>query len=45
VLAAQDRTPRPRYPSGKAARQIAFARRFLPRSLFDKILHKQFGLA
>ena len=34
-----------RYPSGKAARQVAFARRFLPRSLFDKILRKQFGLA
>ena len=45
VLAAQDRTPRLRYTSGKAARQIAFARRFFPRSLFDKILHKQFGLA
>lgn len=45
VLAAQDRTPRLRYTSGKVARQIAFARRFLPRSLFDKILHKQFGLA
>ena len=45
VLAAQDGTPRLRYTSGKAARQIAFARRFLPRPLFDKILHKQFGLA
>ena len=44
VRAAQDKTPRLRYPSGKAARQSAFARRFLPRSLFDRILHKQFGL-
>ncbi|MGO7335665.1 oxidoreductase [Rhizobium leguminosarum] len=45
VLAAGKRKPRLRYPSGKAARQIAFARRFLPRSLFDKILRSQFGLA
>jgi short-subunit dehydrogenase len=45
VLAARDKTPRLRYPSGKAARQGAFARRFLPRSLFDKILRSQFGLA
>jgi short-subunit dehydrogenase len=45
VRAARDKTPRLRYPSGKVARQNAFARRFLPRSLFDRILHKQFGLA
>lgn len=45
VLAARDKTPRMRYPSGKAARQVAFARRFLPRALFDKILRSQFGLA
>jgi short-subunit dehydrogenase len=44
VLAASDKTQRLRYPSGKVARQGAFARRFLPRGLFDKILHKQFGL-
>ncbi len=44
VLAASDKTPHLHYPSGKAARQVAFARRFLPRSLFDKILRKQFGL-
>jgi short-subunit dehydrogenase len=44
VLAATDKTPRLRYPSGKAAKQVAFARRFLPRSLFDKVLRKQFGL-
>jgi short-subunit dehydrogenase len=45
VLAARDKSPRLRYPSGKSARQLVFARRFLPRSLFDKSLRKQFGLA
>lgn len=45
VLAAREKTPKLRYTSGKAAKQSAFARRFLPRSLFDKVLHKQFGLA
>ena len=45
VRASSEKTPRLRYPSGKAARQVAFARRFLPRSLFDTILRKQFGLA
>ena len=45
VLAARIKTPRLRYHSGKAARQVAFVRRYLPRSLFDKILRKQFGLA
>ena len=30
---------------GKAARQVAFALRFVPRSLFDKILRSQFGSA
>lgn len=30
VQAAGRKTPRLRYPSGKAARQVAFARRFLP---------------
>jgi short-subunit dehydrogenase len=44
VSAAADRVPRLRYPSGRSARQVAFARRFLPRSVFDKVLHKQFGL-
>ncbi|GLH80201.1 short-chain dehydrogenase/reductase [Bradyrhizobium sp. SSBR45G] len=44
VLAALDKAPRLRYASGKDGRQIAFARRFLPRSLFDKIVRKQFGL-
>jgi short-subunit dehydrogenase len=45
VLAANDKAPRLRYPSGKLAKQVAFARRFLPRALFDKVLRKQFGLA
>jgi short-subunit dehydrogenase len=35
VRAARDKTPRLRYPS----------RRFVPRTLFDKILRSQFGLA
>ena len=45
VDAAQDRVPRLRYPSGKAARQTSFARRFLPRALFDRTLRKQFNIA
>ena len=45
VAAALDQQSLLRYPSGKVAKQGAFARRFLPRSLFDKTLHKQFGLA
>lgn len=45
VAAAGDRNPRLRYPSGKAARQTSFARRFLPRSLFDRTLRKQFNIA
>ncbi|MCD7107436.1 SDR family NAD(P)-dependent oxidoreductase [Rhizobium sp. DKSPLA3] len=45
ALAARAKNPKLRYPSGKDAKQGAFARRFLPRALFDKVLHKQFGLA
>lgn len=45
VLAAGDSTPRLRYPSGKAARQTVFARRFLPRAFFDRTLRKQFNIA
>lgn len=45
LSAARARTPRLRYPSGGAARQTAFARRFLPRALFDRILRKQFNIA
>jgi hypothetical protein len=33
ALAATDKTLHLRYPSGKAAMQVAFARRFLPQSL------------
>lgn len=44
VAAAQDRVPRLRYPSGRAARQTSLARRLLPRALFDKFLRKQFRL-
>ncbi|WP_115515034.1 MULTISPECIES: oxidoreductase [Xanthomonas] len=44
VRAARDQHPKLRYPSGKSARQGAFARRFLPRALLDKVLHKQFGM-
>ncbi len=43
--AAQDQSPQMRYPSGKAAKQTAFARRFLPRALFDRSLRKQFNIA
>lgn len=45
LAAARDRSPRLRYPSGKAARQTSFARRFLPRSVFDRSLRKQFNIA
>lgn len=44
VLAVGAESPALRYPSGKVARQGAFARRFLPRGFLDKVLHKQFGL-
>jgi hypothetical protein len=45
VRAARDKTLRLHYRSGNAARQVAFARRFVPRVLFDKILRSPFGLA
>ena len=45
LTAAEARTPHLRYPSGKAARQTSFVRRFLPRALFDRILRKQFNIA
>ncbi|MGV1927949.1 oxidoreductase [Agrobacterium tumefaciens] len=45
LMAAQDKAPRLRYPAGKAARQTSFARRFLPRALFDRTLRKQFNIA
>ena len=30
--------------SGQAARQVAFARRFVPEPPFDRVLRSQFGL-
>lgn len=45
VQAAEAKAPRLRYASGKAARQTLFARRFLPRGLFDRTLRKQFNIA
>ncbi len=45
LAAAQGKVPRLRYPSGTAAWQTSFARRFLPRALFDRILRKQFNIA
>ncbi|MBB3957222.1 short-subunit dehydrogenase [Novosphingobium sediminicola] len=44
LAAAQAGKPQLRYPSGKAARQTAFARRFLPRAMFDRTLRKQFNI-
>lgn len=45
LAAARAKKPLLRYPSGKEARQTSFARRFLPRSLFDRVLRKQFNIA
>lgn len=36
--------PKLRYPAGKSAKQLSFARRFVPADMFDKSLRKQFGL-
>jgi short-subunit dehydrogenase len=44
VKAATAARPMLRYASGKLSKQGAFARRFLPRGLFDRTLHAQFGL-
>ncbi len=44
VMAATAAQPRRRYPAGKAAKQVSFARRFVPAGMFDKSLRKQFGL-
>jgi short-subunit dehydrogenase len=44
VLAATDAHPKRRYAAGKAAKQVSFARRFVPATMFDKTLRKQFGL-
>lgn len=45
LAAAQAKAPSLRYPSGRAASQTSFARRFLPRAVFDRILRKQFNIA
>lgn len=44
VIAATTAHPKRRYPAGKAAKQVSFARRFIPARMFDKSLRKQFGL-
>ena len=44
VAAAIADRPKRRYTAGKAAKQISFARRFVPAEMFDKSLRKQFGL-
>jgi NAD(P)-dependent dehydrogenase (short-subunit alcohol dehydrogenase family) len=44
VKAAADPKPRHRYTAGKVARQISILRRFVPASMFDKTLRKQFQL-
>ena len=38
------RSPRLRYPAGRQAKLATRLRRFIPASLFDKGLRKQFGL-
>ncbi|WPO43960.1 oxidoreductase [Tardiphaga sp. 42S5] len=44
VEAATAAVPRRRYACGKEARKISLLRRFVPPSLFDRSLRKQFGL-
>lgn len=44
VMAATVTRPKHRYPAGKAAKQVSFARRFVPAGMFDKSLRKQLGL-
>jgi short-subunit dehydrogenase len=44
VMAATAAQPKRRYPAGKAAKQVSFARRFAPAGMFDGNLRKQFGL-
>ncbi len=44
LRAANEKSHSLRYPSGRAAKQLSLIRRFLPSSVFDKALHKQFGL-
>ena len=44
VVAATADRPKRRYTAGKAAKQVSFARRFVPADMFDRSLRKQFGL-
>jgi short-subunit dehydrogenase len=44
VKAAAAARPKRRYSAGTAAKQVSFARRFVPAWMFDKSLRKQFGL-
>jgi short-subunit dehydrogenase len=44
VAAATAARPKRRYAAGKAAKQVSFARRFVPVEMFDRSLRKQFGL-
>jgi short-subunit dehydrogenase len=44
LVAATAAQPKRRYPAGKAAKQVSFARRFVPAGMFDGTLRKQFGL-
>jgi short-subunit dehydrogenase len=44
AAAATTARPKRRYPAGKAAKQVSFARRFVPVEMFDRSLRKQFGL-
>lgn len=44
VMAATAASLKRRYPAGKAAKQLTFARRFAPAGMFEKTLRKQFGL-
>jgi short-subunit dehydrogenase len=45
VAAATDAKPKLRYPAGVKARQLSAMRRIVPARIFDKQLHKTFGLA
>jgi len=44
VMAVTAPRPKRRYLAGKSAKQLGFARRFVPAEMFDKSLRKQFGL-
>ena len=44
LLAARAADPKRRYAAGATARQTSFGRRFMPATVFDKILRKQFRL-